>query len=122
MIKAAIFDVDGTLVDTNDFHASAWKMAFAHFGKEVPFAAIREQVGKGSDQLLPVFFSQEELRRFGKEMEEFRAELFKREYQPQARPFPDVRLLFERIKQDGKRIALATSAKDYELQGYTKML
>jgi beta-phosphoglucomutase-like phosphatase (HAD superfamily) len=56
MIKAVIFDVDGTIVDSVDLHTKAWKMAFEKFGKEISFVAIRRQIGKGADQLLPVFF------------------------------------------------------------------
>ena len=57
MIKAFIFDIDGTLVDSVDLHAQAWKEAFKHFGKEVPFEDVRHQIGKGGDQLMPASFS-----------------------------------------------------------------
>lgn len=121
MIKAVIFDIDGTLVDSVDLHARAWQEAFKHFGREIEFAEVRQQIGKGGDQLLPVFFSKEELVRFGKEMEEYRGRLFKREYMPRVRPFPQVRELFERIRRDGTRIALASSAKEDELKTYKKI-
>ncbi len=55
-IKAVIFDIDGTLVDSVDFHAEAWAKTFKHFGKDVAFEDVRSQIGKGGDQLLPVFF------------------------------------------------------------------
>jgi HAD superfamily hydrolase (TIGR01549 family) len=121
MIKAVIFDIDGTLVDTVDLHAQAWKEAFKRYGKDIPFAQIRHQIGKGGDQLMPVFFSREELDEFGEEMEEYRSELFKRDYLPRARAFPKVRELFERIKADDKRIALASSAKEEELAAYKRI-
>jgi HAD superfamily hydrolase (TIGR01549 family) len=121
MIKAVIFDIDGTLIDSVDLHAQAWQETFKHFGKEIPFEDVRHQIGKGSDQLLPVFFSKEELDKFGKEMEEYRAELFKRDFLPRVRAFPKVRELFQRIKDDGKRIALASSAKEDELKTYKKI-
>src|SRR5215210_7871 len=114
MIKAVIFDIDGTLVDSVDLHAQAWKEAFKHFGRDVPFEQVRHQIGKGGDQLMPVFFSKEELERFGDEMEEYRGEIYKRDYLPRVRAFPEVRELFQRIRQDGKRIALASSAKEEE--------
>jgi beta-phosphoglucomutase-like phosphatase (HAD superfamily) len=60
MIEAVIFDVDGTLVDSVNLHAKAWQVAFEKFDKEVSFEAIRRQIGKGADQLLPVFFSADE--------------------------------------------------------------
>ncbi len=57
MIEAVIFDVDGTLVDSVDFHAEAWERAFARHGHDIAFAALRAQIGKGGDQLMPEFLS-----------------------------------------------------------------
>ncbi|HEY0320748.1 MAG TPA: HAD family hydrolase [Pyrinomonadaceae bacterium] len=121
VIEAVIFDIDGTLVDSVDLHAQAWKEAFKHFGKDIPYQQVRHQIGKGGDQLLPVFFSREELERFGEEMEEYRSKLFKRDFLPRVRAFPKVRELFERIKEDGHKIALASSAKGDELAVYKKI-
>jgi beta-phosphoglucomutase-like phosphatase (HAD superfamily) len=55
MVKAVIFDVDGTLVDSVDLHAKAWQDAFRDFGFEIELKAIRDQIGKGGDQLFPFF-------------------------------------------------------------------
>jgi HAD superfamily hydrolase (TIGR01549 family) len=118
MSKAVIFDIDGTLVDSVDLHARAWVEAFSKFGREIEFEKVRHQIGKGGDQLMPVFFSQEELDKFGDEMEKYRGRLYKRAYMPHVRPFPAVRDLFERIRRDGKRIALASSAKEDEVKIY----
>jgi HAD superfamily hydrolase (TIGR01549 family) len=95
--------------------------AFRKFGREVAFEKVRHQIGKGGDQLMPVFFSADELERFGEELEKYRGELFKREYLPQVRAFPQVRELFERIRRDGTRIALASSAKKEELKTYKEI-
>jgi HAD superfamily hydrolase (TIGR01509 family) len=121
MIKAVIFDIDGTLVDSVDLHAQAWKEAFKHFGKDIPFEMVRHQIGKGGDQLVPVFFSREELEEFGEQLEEFRGELFKSDFLKRVRPFPEVRELFLRVKDDGKKIALASSAKEDELKIYKEL-
>jgi HAD superfamily hydrolase (TIGR01549 family) len=121
LIEAVIFDVDGTLVDSVDLHARAWQEAFEHFGKQVPYERVRSQIGKGGDQLMPVFLSKEELEEFGEQLEKYRGELFKREYMSRVRAFPKVRELFERIRRDGKRIALASSAKGDELETYKKI-
>ena len=121
MIKAVIFDIDGTLVDSVDLHAQAWKEAFKHFGKDVPYEQVRHQIGKGGDQLMPVFLTREELEEFGDELEEYRSKIFKRDSLPRVRAFPKVRELFQKIKQDGKRIALASSAKEEELKVYKKI-
>ena len=121
MIKAVIFDIDGTLVDSVDLHAKAWQETFKKFGREVAFEKVRSQIGKGGDQLLPVFFSDKELQDFGKEMEQYRGDLFKKYYLPQVKAFPKVRELFERILADDKQIALASSAKEDEIATYKEL-
>lgn len=121
VIEAVIFDIDGTLVDSVDLHAQAWKETFKHFGKDIPYEQVRHQIGKGGDQLMPVFFSSEELERIGSEMEEYRGKLYKRDYISRVRAFPKVRELFQRIKEDDKRIALASSAKGDELSHYKRV-
>ena len=88
MVENVIFDVDGTLIDSVDEHAEAWRRAFLEFGRDVPFAHVRSQIGKGADQLIPVFFNDEELGRFGKDLEEFRAQLFLKDFLPKVRAFP----------------------------------
>jgi len=118
MFTAIIFDIDGTLVDSVDLHAEAWRAAFQEFGKTVSFAAVRRQIGKGADQLLPVFLSADEIAEFGKKLEDSRSELFKKHYLPRVKGFPNVRNLFLRIRQDNKRIVLASSAKGDELKAY----
>lgn len=121
MSAAVLFDVDGTLIDTNDLHTESWQETFRHFGKEIPYADLRQQVGKGADQYLPVFLSEAELRERGKEIEKFRAELFKTKYLARARPFPRVRELFERVRASGAKTALASSGKEQELAHYRKL-
>ena len=121
MRKAVIFDIDGTLVDSVELHAQAWAATFAKYGKQIDVKAVRRQIGKGGDQLLPVFFSEQELQEFGQEMEEYRGDLFKRDYLSRVRGFPQTRELFERIKRDGYYIALASSAQGEEVKVYKKL-
>jgi HAD superfamily hydrolase (TIGR01549 family) len=121
MIKAVIFDIDGTIIDSVGAHIEAWKRTFARFGKEVSDEEIRRHIGEGSDDMLPVFFSPEELRRFRPDLEKYRGELFKREYLPSLKAFPKVRDLFERIKKDGKKIALGSTAKEEQINIYKEI-
>src|SRR5918993_980429 len=117
-LRAVVFDVDGTLIDSVDIHAQAWVDAFAEFGHEFRFADVRRQFGKGGDQLMPVFLSKAEIDQFGERLEERRGALLKERYLHRIQPFPAVRELFQRVIADGKAIALASSAKEDELEQY----
>src|SRR5947207_853535 len=119
---AVLFDIDGTLIDSVDLHARAWQDALAHFGKRIPFEEVRAQIGKGGDQLLPVFFSEDELARMGEKIEAWRSDLYKGEYLKRVRPFPRVHELFKELLRRGVRIALASSAKSDELEIYKKLV
>ena len=118
MPKAAIFDLDGTLLDSVDLHALAWHEALAKFGHDVTFEQARSQIGKGGDKLIPVFLSADEQRDHGKEMEEWRGERFKTAYLPLVRPFSAVPDLLRRVRDAGLRVAIASSAKKDELDKY----
>lgn len=121
MPKAVIFDVDGTLIDTVPLHAQAWADTFRQYGLDVPEDDIRGQIGKGGDQLMPVFLDPETIEAQGDQIEQFRADIFKDRYLSKARGFPRVRDLFQRIHAEGARIALASSCKADELGGYMEL-
>jgi HAD superfamily hydrolase (TIGR01549 family) len=116
--KAAIFDLDGTLLDSVDLHALAWHEAMIKFGHDVSFEQARSQIGKGGDKLLPVFLSADEQRDHGNELDDWRGHRFKTEYLPLVRPFSAVPDLLRRVRDAGLRIAIASSAKQDELDKY----
>jgi HAD superfamily hydrolase (TIGR01549 family) len=118
MPKAAIFDVDGTLLDSVDLHAMAWHEAMVRFGHDVSFEEVRSQIGKGGDQLIPVFLSNDEQLNHGKELDAWRSEHFKAKYLALVRPFSAVPDLLKRSRDAGLRIAIASSAKKDELEKY----
>lgn len=121
-MRAFIFDIDGTLVDSNELHVDSWDRAFRQFGKKFSREKLRSQIGKGSDQYLPEFLSPEEIDRFGKDLDDYRSDLFRKEYLRKVRPFPRVRQLFQRIRDDGKRIVLASSGKKDDTKYYVGLL
>ena len=121
-LRGFIFDIDGTLVDSNELHVDSWARAFLEFGKRFPREQLREQIGKGSDQYLPEFLTPDEIKRFGKELDEYRSELFREEYLPKVRPFPKAYELFKRIHDDNKRIVLASSGKKADTKHYIDLL
>ena len=122
MLKALFFDVDGTLVDTNDLHARAWDEAFRRFGVELSYDRIRGQIGKGGDNLIPALLPRDLVERRQEEIEEYRSTLYKRDYLPKAEPFAGVRPLFERLKSDDIRILLASSSNADEVKHYVELL
>ena len=122
MPKAAIFDLDGTLLDSVDLHALAWHEAMLKFGHDVSFEQARSQIGKGGDKLIPVFLTAGEQRDHGEELEEWRGNRFKKVlYLPLVRPFsavPDLlRSRVRRMPEAKMRVAIGSSAKkDGELR------
>jgi phosphoglycolate phosphatase-like HAD superfamily hydrolase len=119
--KAAIFDLDGTLLDSVDLHAIAWHEAMLKFGHDVSFEQARGQIGKGGDKLIPVFLTGDEQRDHGKELEQWRADRFKTEYLPLVRPFSAVPELLRRVRKSGLRVAVASSAKKDEVDKYMEI-
>ena len=121
MIRAVIFDLDGTVVDSNELHVDAWDETFRKYGKQFARKDLHRQIGKGGDQYLPVFLDEREMHDIGKELEKFRGDLFKQKYLDRVKPFPRVKELFERIRDDGKRIALASSGNSDEVTHYVEL-
>jgi HAD superfamily hydrolase (TIGR01509 family) len=119
---AFIFDIDGTLVDSNELHVDSWDRAFRRFGKQFPREKLRAQIGKGSDQYLPEFLTPDEIKRFGKDLDNYRSDVFRKEYLPKVRPFPKVREVFQRIRDDDKPIVLASSGKKADTKYYIDLL
>jgi HAD superfamily hydrolase (TIGR01549 family) len=122
VIRGVIFDLDGTLVDSNELHVLAWHDTFRRFHKDIPLERLREQIGKGGDQYLPVFLDEREMREFGEEADRYRGEVFKKNYLPHVKPFPKVRELFEKLRAEEKKIALASSGKETEVRHYANLL
>lgn len=122
MLRGVVFDVDGTLVDSVDLHARCWQEAFARYGRQIAFEKIRSQIGKGGDQLIPCFLPEDDLERWGEELDHFRSGLFREKYLEQVKPFPHVKALFQRIRDQGLRIALASSGKEDEIDHYVQEL
>ena len=118
---AVIFDVDGTLVDSNDAHARAWVDAFTEHGITVSYESVRRAIGMGGDKLMPLVAGLEEDSPKGKQIIRRRAEIFQQVWLPQLRPFPRTHELVERLKGDGFTLAIASSASDDELRPLLKV-
>ena len=110
-----IFDVDGTLVDSNDAHARAWVAAFAEHGITVAYESVRRAIGMGGDKLMPLVAGVEEDSPQGKPIAKRRGEIFREVWLPQLKPFPRTRELVQRINDHGVFLAVASSATEEEL-------
>jgi HAD superfamily hydrolase (TIGR01509 family) len=120
-VLAALFDVDGTLVDSNYVHAVTWWEAFLQTGHEVPMTRIHRAIGMGSERLL------EELLPADRDREGDQATLAAHEslyaaYWPKLRPLPGAAALLRACKARGLRVVLASSASARELEVLRKVI
>jgi HAD superfamily hydrolase (TIGR01549 family) len=120
--RGVLLDVDGTLIDSNDAHARSWMEAFRESGLTFEYEEVRRLIGKGGDKLVRELTGWESDTPRAQEISERRKEIFLREYLPALKPFPRVRDLLERMKRDGMKLVIATSAQDEELEGLMKVL
>jgi HAD superfamily hydrolase (TIGR01509 family) len=110
-VKGVIFDVDGTLVDSNDEHARAWVDALAEFGYEVEYERVRPLIGMGGDKVLPLLTGLSDEDAKAKRIAERREKIFGERYLPRIRAFPAARELLVRLRKEGLRLAVASSSK-----------
>lgn len=111
-----LFDVDGTLVDTNYLHTLAWSRALKDVGEWAPMNAIHRLVGMGGDNLVP-----ELLGRPCPEAEKARSQRYQ-EIIGEAEPFPNAQGLVAQAHQHGLVTALATSSPSDELASILEVL
>ncbi|MES1024551.1 HAD family hydrolase [Gloeocapsa sp. BRSZ] len=117
MVQAVILDVDGTLVLSNDAHAQSWVDAFAEYGYHISFEQVRPLIGMGGDQVIPRMvpgLNKEE--GDGKKISERRKELIIEKYGPKLDAAPGARELVQRMKQQGLKLIIASSATSQELE------
>ena len=120
-ITTLLFDIDGTLVDSNDLHVRAWQEVLHEAGHDFPADIIHDQVGKGGDNLVPSLLpdlpedEQEEIA-------DAHGPRYQERYMKKVRAFPGARELLVRAKAEGFTVALATSANPEELDHYLDLL
>lgn len=119
-IRAVLFDVDGTLLDSNDAHAHSWLDVLRGHGKEVPFDLVRSKIGMGGDKLLMEVAGIDIESVEGKLLSERRIALFKGYYLPDLGPTTGARALVERLRSRRFATAVVTSATADEVADLTR--
>ena len=118
---AAILDVDGTLVDTNYHHAIAWHRAFCEEGVQLPVWRIHRHIGMGGDQLVAALAGDEVEEAKGDSIRDAEKERYMALIE-EVRPLEGARELIEDLKQRGRTVILASSAKEDEVEHYIELL
>ena len=122
MIKALLCDIDGTLVQSNWLHAEAWQKAFGAIGIHLELEAVRRQIGKGGDELIPVFVPWWKSKYVEQPLKAFRKFLFQTEFRHRVEPLPGARDFLLKLNQSGIRVALASSAPKDDLVFYKNLI
>jgi HAD superfamily hydrolase (TIGR01509 family) len=108
-VTTALFDVDGTLVDSNYLHTVTWWQAFAQAGYGVPMAAIHRAIGMGSDQLLDALLPGSRDTRADSGIRTAHSALYAT-YWSRLKPLPGAAELLRACRKSGMRVVLASSA------------
>jgi HAD superfamily hydrolase (TIGR01509 family) len=111
-----IFDVDGTLVDSNDAHTRAWVEALREHGRPAEPERIRRLIGMGGDKLLPAAAGLSADSPEGKAIAERRGRIFRERELPHVKAFPGSHELLRSLKARGFLLAVASSAEKEELE------
>jgi phosphoglycolate phosphatase-like HAD superfamily hydrolase len=109
-IRAVLFDIDGTLLDSNDAHAHAWLDSLRGHGRSVPFELVRSKIGMGGDKLLAEVAGIDHESPEGLSIAERRASILRAHYLPDLGPFHGSRVLVDRLRSRGLVCAAVSSA------------
>lgn len=115
-VQGVILDIDGTLVLSNDAHAQAWVEAFATNGYDVPFEKVRPLIGMGGDKVIPMMVpGLNEKEGVGKAVSQKRKELMLQNFEPSLGSTKGSRELVLRMRSEGLKLIVASSATNEEL-------
>ena len=120
-MRAAILDIDGTLVDTNYHHALAWYRAFRQHDVVLPIWRIHRSIGMGGDQLVAALAGDEVEREQGDGIRAAEKPLYMAMIE-EVEPFAGARELIGELKGRGHAVVLASSAKSDEVDHYIGQL
>ena len=117
----AIFDIDGTLVDTNYQHALAWYRSFRKQGIVMPIWRIHRAIGIGSDRVVEMLAGEEVEAEHGEALRDAQGPLYQ-EMLDEVEPMKGAHDLLRDLKNAGHPIILASSAEAKEAEHYIDLL
>lgn len=120
-LDAVLFDVDGTLVDSNYLHVAAWSEALTQAGYDVPMAAIHNAIGMGSGELLDSLLPADRDSSGDDAVRAAHTALYAT-YRRRVKPFAKAAELLRACKSKGLRVVLASSADPPEMAILTEAL
>lgn len=116
-LDAVLFDIDGTLLDTNDAHVEAWRLAMETNGYRIARDRIKQEIGKGGDKLVPAVLGRQAEEHDGERLRSSHAAQFERIVRSAGiKPLPDALPLLAAVRKRQLRVALATSASKKNLR------
>ncbi|MFH9861511.1 HAD family hydrolase [Streptomyces sp. NPDC017202] len=121
MERAAVFDVDGTLVDTNHLHVVTWWEAFRQAGHRVPMHALHRAIGLGSTDLIAHVLGEDRDEDRDAGLSAAHTALYG-QYVDRLPALRDAGALLRRLHGDGWKVVLATSASGTELAALRRAL
>ncbi|MFC8360864.1 HAD family hydrolase [Streptomyces griseorubiginosus] len=121
MERAAVFDVDGTLVDTNHLHVTTWWEALRQAGHQVPMHAVHRAIGLGSEDLVAHLLGDDRDKDQDAELSAAHKALYG-QYFDRLPALRDAGRLLRRLDHDGWRVVLATSAGGAELSALRRAI
>ena len=115
-LRALLFDVDGTLVDTNETHVAAWLSAFAALDYRVGHDRVAEEIGKGGDLLVTDVLGADVERRHGDALREAHRKAYHGRIEREGVTLlPGALAALAAARARGLRTAIATSSKREDL-------
>jgi HAD superfamily hydrolase (TIGR01509 family) len=120
-VRAVLFDIDGTLVDSNDLHVLAWEAAFGSIGVTFDRQRIHDQIGKGADMLVPTLLPDAD-RATQERLGKIEGEVFQARFRDKAQPFAGAHALLARVHAAGQAAVLASSASAADVDHYLNLL
>jgi HAD superfamily hydrolase (TIGR01549 family) len=114
-IEGLLLDVDGTLVDSNDAHAHAWMDSLSDFGIRPAYKDVRERIGMGGDNLLPLVAKISLHSKEGQAIDSLRRTIFHERYLKMIKPFHFAQQLLETLNKLNFKLVVASSSSEEDL-------